>query len=184
MKKTIYDATEIQQALNRMADSFPMSSTDAPWAVVGIRRGGEHLAARLATLLGQRVGAEIPVGYVDITLYRDDGFGPNDWPEVGVTEIPFPLKEHTIILVDDVLYTGRTVRAAIDAIIDYGRPKAIRLAVLVDRGLRELPFRADSAGFELKTTPNEHVDVLLSADGGEGDQVTVGPRGNGEEVQQ
>ena len=182
MNKMVYEANEISKALNSMADSIQASGIDAPWAVVGIRRGGEHLAIRIAKLLGERVGVDIPLGFVDVTLYRDDGFGPNDWPEFGVTEIPFVLKEHTVILVDDVLYTGRTVRAAIDAIIDYGRPKAIRLAVLVDRGLREFPFRADTAGFELTTTPDEHVDVVLAKNGDETDMVTVGPRGNGEEV--
>ena len=183
MTEMVYDSKQITGALETMANSFDRTPGDAPWAVVGIRRGGEHLAVRLAELLGQRVGATIPVGFVDITLYRDDGFGPNDWPQVGVTEIPFTLKEHTIILVDDVLYTGRTVRAAIDAIIDYGRPKAIRLAVLVDRGLRELPFQADCAGFELETTPDEHVDVVFAADGAEADMITVSPRGRGDEVQ-
>ena len=183
MNKIMYDANEIAAALNSMADAIWASRADAPWAVVGIRRGGEPIAVRLAELLGERVKADIPVGFVDITLYRDDGFGPNDWPEVGVTEIPFPLKEHTVVLVDDVLYTGRTVRAAIDAIIDYGRPKAIRLAVLVDRGLQEFPFRADTAGFEVETTPEDHVDVVLGISG-EGDRVTVGPRGKGREADQ
>ena len=181
MTTVLYNADDIERALQSMADELLVTSEDASLAVVGIRRGGEHLATRLAGLLSERTGEDIPVGFVDITLYRDDGFGPNDWPVVGVTEIPFELRQHTVVLVDDVLYTGRTVRAAIDAIIDYGRPMAIRLAVLVDRGLRELPIRADWVGFNLQTTPEDHVDVHLHDRGVEADMVTVGPRGNGGE---
>ena len=181
MTKILYNAEEIDQALDKMADTLEQTPHDASWAVVGIRRGGEHVATRLVERLREKTGEDVPLGFVDITLYRDDGFGPNDWPEVGVTQLPFELRKHTVILVDDVLYTGRTVRAAIDAIIDYGRPLAIRLAVLVDRGLRELPIRADSIGFSLQTAPDEHVDVHLRARGAEADMVTLGARGNGKE---
>ena len=110
---------------------------------------------------------------VDITLYRDDGFGPHDWPQIGVTRIDFRLKEHTVVLVDDVLFTGRTVRAALDAILDYGRPKAVRLAVLIDRGLRELPIRPDAVGLTMTTRPDQHVDVRLVAAGDATDAVVV-----------
>ena len=181
MTTVLYNADEIEQALARMADELGETPEGSPLAVVGIRRGGEHLATRLAELVRTRTSQEVPVGFVDITLYRDDGFGPNDWPVVGVTDIPFVLREHTVVLVDDVLYTGRTVRAAIDAIIDYGRPQAIKLAVLVDRGLRELPIRADWVGFSLQTTPEEHVDVHLQERGAEADMVTLGAKGNGDE---
>ncbi|MED5465318.1 MAG: bifunctional pyr operon transcriptional regulator/uracil phosphoribosyltransferase PyrR [Myxococcota bacterium] len=180
MSTVVYNAEQIETALQAMSESIHTARDDAPWAIVGIRRGGEHLANRIAELLSERTGTTIPVGYVDITLYRDDGFGPNDWPAVGVTEIPFELKKYTVVLVDDVLYTGRTVRAAIDAIIDYGRPLAIRLATLVDRGLRELPIQADTVGFQLETAPNQEVNVTLVARGDNADLVTLGPRGNGD----
>lgn len=180
MTRIVYNAEQIEAALQAMSESIHAAGDDAPWAIVGIRRGGEHLANRIARLLSERSGDTIPVGYVDITLYRDDGFGPNDWPAVGVTEIPFDLKKHTVVLVDDVLYTGRTVRAAIDAMIDYGRPLAIRLAALVDRGLRELPIQADTVGFQLETTPDEEVNVSLIARGDHADLVTLSPRGKGD----
>ena len=110
MSTVVYNAEQIETALQAMSESIHTARDDAPWAIVGIRRGGEHLANRIAELLSERTGTTIPVGYVDITLYRDDGFGPNDWPAVGVTEIPFELKKYTVVLVDDVLYTGRTVK--------------------------------------------------------------------------
>ena len=179
MPKTILDSSAIAKALERMAESVHGYPGDGPWAVVGIRRGGEYLAQRLTKLLAARTGVEPPVGVVDITLYRDDGFGPRDWPVIGVTRIPFDLKSHTVVLVDDVLYTGRTVRAAIRAILDYGRPKAVRLAVLVDRGLRELPIRADAVGISVETTPDQHVDVQLREGGAEADAVWVQKRGDG-----
>lgn len=176
MPKIILDASAITEALKRMADSIHGHAGDGPWAVVGIRRGGEHLAQRFAKLLAELTGTEPPMGVVDITLYRDDGFGPRDWPVIGPTKIPFELKSHTVVLVDDVLYTGRTVRAAIRAILDYGRPKAVRLAVLVDRGLRELPIRADAVGEAIDTRPEEHVDVQLRESGAETDAVVVSLR--------
>ena len=182
MSKEMLNAEGIARALDELTDAIHSATTKAPMAIVGIRRGGVHLAKRLVDLMKTKYDQVLPLGYVDIALYRDDGFGPSDFPKVGVTDLPFRPKEHTIVLVDDVLYTGRTVRSALGAILDYGRPCSVRLAVMVDRGLREFPFRADSAGFELATTPDEHVDVLLSANGAEADMVTVGPRGNGEEV--
>ncbi len=181
MSRVVLDEKAIASALETMADSIAACPGDGPWAVVGIRRGGEPLARRLAALLGRRTDREPALGMVDITLYRDDGFGPSEWPVVGVTKIPFILKEHTVILVDDVLYTGRTVRAAIDAILDYGRPRAVRLAVLVDRGLRELPIRADVVGAELETTPDERVEVRLTEAGAIEDAVVIlsGPEQGG-----
>jgi pyrimidine operon attenuation protein / uracil phosphoribosyltransferase len=175
--KVALDAAGIARALDSMAEA--LAKDPAPIAVVGIRRGGEHLAKRLAPLLEKRTGHEIARGVVDITLYRDDGFGPHDWPEVGVSEIGFDLASHTVVLVDDVLYTGRTVRAAIDAILDYGRPRAVRLAVLVDRGLRELPIRPDAVGLVLDTEPDQHVDVQLKEGGAAADAVVIGPKKGG-----
>ena len=180
MTRTVLAATHIDQAIAEMARTIANRSQDGPWAVVGIRRGGEPLARRLADRLRELTGDEPPVGTVDITLYRDDGFGPNEWPSVGVTEIPFELKTYTVVLVDDVLYTGRTVRAALDAILDYGRPRAVRLAVLVDRGLRELPIGADAVGLRVETRPEEHVDVQLTETGAAADAVVVAARHGGE----
>jgi pyrimidine operon attenuation protein/uracil phosphoribosyltransferase len=173
------DAAGIGQALTDIADQLARGKDRGPFAVVGIRRGGEHLSRRLAPLLEKRTGEKVARGVVDITLYRDDGFGPHDWPEVGVSQIGFDLSQHIVVLVDDVLYTGRTVRAAIDAILDYGRPRAVRLAVLVDRGLRELPIRPDAVGLVLDTQPGQHVDVQLTEGGAAADAVLVGPKGAG-----
>lgn len=173
MTHTVMDSAAIHAAIDRMADALLAHPGDGPFAVVGIRRGGEALAVRLATALEAKSDAPLAQGTVDITLYRDDGFGPNDFPSVGVTDIPFELKEHTVVLVDDVLYTGRTVRAAIDAILDYGRPKAVRLAVLVDRGLRELPIGADAVGLEIETTAGQHVDVRVNQSRSAEDEVKV-----------
>ena len=137
-------------------------------AFVGIRTRGVPLARRLAELVRGIVGHDVPVGVLDITLYRDDlmrhTVGPQ--PLVRLTDIPFSIDDRKILLVDDVLYTGRTTRAALDALIDYGRPKAIQLIVLVDRGHRELPIKADYVGKNLPTAPEESVQVrLLEIDG-------------------
>jgi pyrimidine operon attenuation protein/uracil phosphoribosyltransferase len=159
----ILDAAAVEQAVATMAETLAAKKGDAPLAVVGIRRGGEPLALRLATHLERLTGHKPPVGTVDITLYRDDGFGPHDFPVIGTSRIGFDIPKHTVVLVDDVLYTGRTVRAALDAILDYGRPKAVRLAVLVDRGLRELPVAADAVGKSVQTRADEHVTVKLAS---------------------
>ena len=181
MSEILFDADGIEDALGRMAEALCGARADGPFAVVGIRTGGEFLAQRLAALIEKRREQKPPLGVVDVTLYRDDGFGPQEWPRVGVTHIPFRLKEYTVVLVDDVLYTGRTVRAALDAILDYGRPKAVRLAVLVDRGLRELPIGADVVGFTVATTAADHVDVRLRAAGNASDAVLVNKVGAGTE---
>jgi pyrimidine operon attenuation protein / uracil phosphoribosyltransferase len=179
MPQVVLDAAGIARALESMAEALTKSRDTGPYAVVGIRRGGEYLARRLAPLLEKRTTDKVARGVVDISLYRDDGFGPHEWPQVGVSEIGFDLAKHTVILVDDVLYTGRTVRAAIDAILDYGRPRAVRLAVLVDRGLRELPIRPDAVGLVLDTQPGQHVDVQLTEGGAAADGVLVRAKGEG-----
>jgi pyrimidine operon attenuation protein / uracil phosphoribosyltransferase len=147
-------------------------------ALVGIRSRGEHLARRLAEQLQQIAGRAVPTGALDITLYRDDlmrhAVGPQ--PLVRSTEIPFSIDDRIILLVDDVLYTGRTVRAALDALIDFGRPQAIQLVVLVDRGHRELPIKADYVGKNLPTSRRESVQVRLEEVDGD-DEVVI----NGEE---
>ncbi len=141
-------------------------------ALVGVHTGGYVLAERLVKLLAAVEGAAVPLGAVDITLYRDDVFVGLPRPEVGATELPFELAGRTIVLVDDVLYTGRTVRAALDALNDYGRPRAVELAVLVDRGHRELPIQADYVGLKVETSRSESVRVMLR-ELGEPDRVVL-----------
>jgi pyrimidine operon attenuation protein / uracil phosphoribosyltransferase len=132
-------------------------------ALVGIRARGVPIAARLAAHLRDLAGADVPTGALDITLYRDDlmrhAVGPQ--PVIRRTEIPFSIDDRLILLVDDVLYTGRTIRAALDALIDFGRPRAIQLVVLVDRGHRELPIRADYVGRNIPTSRQQSVQVRL-----------------------
>lgn len=130
-------------------------------AIVGVQTRGALLARRVATALEKLSGEEVPVGILDITLYRDDVHAIADQPEVKETDLPFDIEDRPIVLVDDVLFTGRTVRSAMNALIDYGRPKCIRLAVLVDRGHRELPVGADYVGLTLKTQPDDVIDVNL-----------------------
>jgi len=137
-------------------------------ALVGIRARGVPLAARIASALHELSGVHVPTGALDITLYRDDlmrhQVGPQ--PVIRRTEIPFSIDDRRILLVDDVLYTGRTIRAALDALIDFGRPKAIQLVVLVDRGHRELPIRPDYVGKNIPTSPQQSVNVkLMEIDG-------------------
>jgi pyrimidine operon attenuation protein/uracil phosphoribosyltransferase len=136
-------------------------------AIVGIRTRGEYVADRIMKQIQELEGVEVPVGVVDITLYRDDLFHNPEQPLVRGTELPFDVDKYNIILVDDVLFTGRTIRAALDAIIDFGRPISVQLAVLVDRGHRELPIRADYIGKSLPTGRNEIVEVCLCEKDGE-----------------
>jgi pyrimidine operon attenuation protein/uracil phosphoribosyltransferase len=145
-------------------------------ALVGIRSRGEYLARRLAAQLREIDGRAVPTGALDITLYRDDlmrqPVGPQ--PVVRRTEIPFSIDDRVILLVDDVLYTGRTVRAALDALIDFGRPRAIQLIVLVDRGHRELPVKADYVGKNLPTSRRQSVQVRLEEVDGHDEVVIEG----------
>ena len=135
-------------------------------ALIGIRTRGAYIAGRIADIIEKEEGKRPLFGVLDITLYRDDLCTISEKPIVHATEIPFDVNDKVIILVDDVLYTGRTVRAALDAIIDFGRPKKVELAVLMDRGYRELPIRADYAGRELSTKPDEVVIVrIVEVDG-------------------
>jgi pyrimidine operon attenuation protein/uracil phosphoribosyltransferase len=139
-------------------------------ATVGIRSRGEILAQRLSSLLSSELGKDVPCGTLDITLYRDDLNSPQGTaqPHVRTTEIGFNIDDRIIVLVDDVLYTGRSMRAAMDALIDLGRPKAVKLAVLVDRAGRELPIQADYAGHKSDAGPGELVQVnLIESDGKE-----------------
>ena len=134
--------------------------------IIGIRTRGVYIAERIASEIERLEGIKPPMGILDISFYRDDLMRKSEWPNVKKTEIPFPVEDKKVILVDDVLYTGRTTRAAIDEIMDYGRPSSIQLVVLVDRGLRELPIQPDYAGSKLVTLSSEEVKVhLKEADG-------------------
>ena len=169
----ILDQAGIARAATRIAhEILEYNKGCENLALVGIRTGGFHLAKRLKTIIDDIESADVSLGAVDITLYRDDVFEGLPRPEVGTTELPFELAGTTVVLVDDVLYTGRTVRAALDALMDWGRPHAVRLAVLVDRGHRELPIRADFVGRVVESSKDESVRVLL-AESGEDDRIVV-----------
>ncbi len=175
--RELLDEAGVARALRRIAHELVERNRGAGGlALVGVRTGGLQLAVRLRRLVTELEGHEPPLGAVDIALYRDDIFQGLPRPEVGPTELPFALDGLTLVLVDDVLYTGRTVRAALDALMDYGRPRAVQLAVLVDRGHRELPIQADYVGLVAQTTRAESVRVKL-AELGEVDRVVVLERG-------
>jgi len=167
--KVILDAQQIKTAVRELADSIiKQAPPDAQLAVIGIRSRGEILAGRLCKLLSAKLKKDIPCGTLDITLYRDDLNSPQgtETPRVRATEIQFDISDRLIILVDDVLYTGRSTRAAMDALIDLGRPQAIRLAVLVDRAGREFPIQPDFAGIKTDVKPGKLVQVhLVESDG-------------------
>jgi pyrimidine operon attenuation protein / uracil phosphoribosyltransferase len=160
-------ADDIRRAIARIAHEIVERDGDPTRiSLVGIRSRGDVLASRLRAAIQASEGVELPLGILDITLYRDDLTRVSSAPIVRTTEIDFPLDDRVVVLVDDVLFTGRTVRAAMDALVDYGRPKAVRLAVLVDRGHRELPIRADHAGKNVPTQPGDDVRVhLVEVDG-------------------
>ena len=175
MSSVVMDAERISRTLTRIAHEIVERNKGVQDVViVGIRTRGVHIARRLARSLREITGDEVPTGALDITLYRDDlmrhAVGPQ--PLVRRTEIPFSIDNRKILLVDDVLYTGRTTRAALDALIDFGRPRAIQLIVLVDRGHRELPIKADYVGKNLPTSPEQSVQVCLQETDGQ-DQVVL-----------
>ena len=163
------DAARIARTLTRIAhEILERNRGIEELALVGIRARGVPLARRLAGIIGEVGGVEVPTGALDITLYRDDlmRHTVGTQPVVRSTEIPFSIDDKRILLVDDVLYTGRTIRAALDALIAFGRPKTIQLVVLVDRGHRELPIKADYVGKNLPTSPSQSVQVhLVEIDG-------------------
>jgi pyrimidine operon attenuation protein/uracil phosphoribosyltransferase len=167
--KVILDSKQIGRILRDLTSNI-ISDTpvDLDIAVIGIRSRGEILAQRMSELLSEKLGKDIPCGTLDITLYRDDLNSPQGLtqPQVRTTEIGFDIGDKIIILIDDVLYTGRSARAAMDALIDLGRPRAIRLAVLVDRAGREFPIQADYAGYKSDAEPGNLVQVnLVESDG-------------------
>lgn len=161
-KAQLMDAAQMSRALSRIAHEISEHNKGVEGvALVGIRRRGVPLAQRLAAKILEFEGVQVPVGILDITLYRDDLSELHQVPQVHKTEISFALKGKHVIMVDDVLFTGRTARAGLDAIMDHGRPATIQLAVLVDRGHRELPIRADYVGKNIPTSRREVVEVKL-----------------------
>jgi pyrimidine operon attenuation protein/uracil phosphoribosyltransferase len=176
----IMDAADMGRAVTRIAHEVAERNKGVEGVVlVGIHTRGVPLAARLAARLAEIEGRPVGLGALDVSMYRDDiGLRP---PAAGhLTHLPFDLTGKVVVLVDDVLYTGRTIRAALDALVDFGRPRAIQLAVLVDRGHRELPLRADYVGKNVPTAPDEAVRVRLAeVDGGEDEVVLAGGPGSG-----
>ncbi len=167
-ERIVLDGPGVQRALSRMAHEILERNKGVEGLVlVGIRTNGVYLARRLAAKLGEIEKADVPLGELDITLYRDDLSTKKGHPLLRKTEIPFDLTDRRVILVDDVLFTGRTIRAAMDGMMDLGRPRAIQLAVLIDRGHRELPIRADYVGKNIPTGYDERVKVFLREEGHE-----------------
>lgn len=162
MSKVVLDGPSLQRTLTRMAHEILEKNPGEGIALIGIQTRGVILAQRLQKAVEALSGRPVPMGILDINLYRDDLTLVSEKPVIKKTEINFDLDGQTIVLVDDVLYTGRTVRSALDALVDFGRPKKIELAVLIDRGHRELPIRADFVGKNIPTSEDEIVHVRLS----------------------
>ncbi|MBM4294718.1 MAG: bifunctional pyr operon transcriptional regulator/uracil phosphoribosyltransferase PyrR [Deltaproteobacteria bacterium] len=168
-------AAEVDRALERLTDEVLARHLNPDeLLVVGIRTGGAFLAQRLADKMHRRTGIPVRVGVLDITLYRDDWTQLSHKPLVGKTELPRSIDDQEVVLVDDVLFTGRTVRSALDALIDYGRPRRIELAVLIDRGGRELPIQPDYVGLVVDLPPGQRVNVYLK-EMGRTDEVAIEP---------
>jgi pyrimidine operon attenuation protein/uracil phosphoribosyltransferase len=173
MPKELLDKKDIDRVLSRMAHEILERNKGAKGlCLVGIQRGGVHLAKRLAHKIKEIENKDVPVGSLDIAFYRDDLSIRKEQPKVRRTEVPCELTDQKVVLVDDVLFTGRSIRAALDALMDIGRPANIQLAVLIDRGHRELPIKADFVGKNIPTAVNENVEVNLEEEGKE-DVVTI-----------
>jgi pyrimidine operon attenuation protein/uracil phosphoribosyltransferase len=180
-QKTVLTARAVERTLKRMANEIvELNDGTADLIIVGIQRRGVQLAGRIVALIEENEGVEIPQGSLDITLYRDDlqSIGPR--PLVGATSLPGDIEGMNVVIVDDVLYTGRTVRAALDELADFGRPARIALAVLVDRGGRELPIHADIIGKRVDVDPGDRVDVMMDEVDGRTAVVIVPARGEEE----
>lgn len=172
-KKVVMDTEGVDRSLTRIAyEILEKNKGIEALVLVGIQTGGVFLAGRLRAKIAAIEGERLPLGILDITLYRDDLAGSRRKPRLGKTDIPFSLDGKRVVLVDDVLFTGRTIRAAMDALIDFGRPKSIQLAVLIDRGHRELPIRADFVGKNLPSSLWEAVSVHLVEKSGR-DEVVI-----------
>ncbi|MBI4953163.1 MAG: bifunctional pyr operon transcriptional regulator/uracil phosphoribosyltransferase PyrR [Myxococcales bacterium] len=162
--KRLLDSATVARGLDRMAAQIAEKGAD--FAFVGVRRGGEPLAEALARRVTAETGHEPALGSVDITLYRDDAATALPSPRIGPSHVPFPVDGRRIVLVDDVMFTGRTIRAALDAVLDYGRPRRIELCVVFDRGGRELPIQPDYCIDRHDVAPDGHVEVVALPDGG------------------
>lgn len=180
MERIALKSEEVEAGVAKLCNDLLARAREAgaadSLAVVAVRRGGLRLAARIRARLGTALGREIPSGTLDIALYRDDLAQRGAAPVVGRTEIAFPLEGKTVVLVDDVLFTGRTVRAALDELVDFGRPLRVWLAVLVDRGGRELPVAADFIGARVDAAASDDVQVRFKEDGAPEDVVVIKPR--------
>ncbi len=177
MPKEILDSKDIKRVIRRIAHEIIEKNKGIEnLCLVGIQIGGVILAQRLASQIESIEGGKIGVGALDITLYRDDINIKKEQPVVKTTDIPFSITDKTVVLVDDVLFTGRSIRAAMDALIDFGRPAYIQLAVLIDRGHRELPIRADYAGKNIPTSLNERIDVYLDKENKEDKVILISKR--------
>jgi len=174
VSRVVLDHDDVRRTLMRIAHEIVEKNPDGRVAIVGIHRRGAVLAKRLHTLTSELLDSEVPLGSVDIAFYRDDLSSLPSAPIVHATQLDFSVQGRTIVIVDDVLYTGRTVRAAIEAVFDYGRPARVQLAVLVDRGHRELPIRPDYIGKNIPTSLQERVNVRVEEVDGV-DEVTIGP---------
>lgn len=175
-KRILMDDKAIARSLRRLADEIVDTNRGLDGlCLVGVYTRGVYLAERLKTLLEEQEGEEVCVGTIDIALYRDDAMLGLPEPQIGPTSLPFGVTGRTVVLVDDVLFTGRTTRAALDALMDFGRPRAVQLLVLVDRGHRELPIQADFVGRKLETRPEERVKVRLKELDGEEAVVLLEP---------
>jgi pyrimidine operon attenuation protein/uracil phosphoribosyltransferase len=173
-KRVVLDAQGVERALARITHEILERNKGTDGLVlIGIRSRGVDLAERLAAKTAEIEGVRVPTGIIDITLYRDDLSRAGQQPQVKGTDIGFPIDDRQIVLVDDVLYTGRTVRAALDALMDFGRPRSVQLAVLIDRGHRELPIRPDYVGKNLPTAATESVQVRLRERDGADEVVLV-----------
>lgn len=174
--ETVLDARALDRTLRRMADQIVElnAGTDA-LVLVGIQRRGVQLAERIVRIIAAQEGVTIPCGALDITLYRDDLQTVGPRPVVGATHLPWTLDDQNVVIVDDVLYTGRTVRAALDELADFGRPARIALAVLIDRGGRELPIHADVVGRKVDVASGQRVDVFIEELDGR-DEVVIASR--------
>ncbi len=170
----VLDRDDMRRTLVRIAHELVEKNPDGPIALIGIHRRGAHLAQRLHALTSELLEQPVPLGFVDISFYRDDLSIRPSAPIVHATQLEFAVDGRTIVIVDDVLYTGRTVRAAVDEIFDYGRPDRVQLAVLVDRGHRELPIRPDYVGKNLPTSQDQRVNVRVQ-EIDDHDEVTIGP---------
>jgi len=165
LPKVLLDKKDIDRSITRMSHEIIEKNRGiGSICLVGIQRGGVHIARRLARKLLEIEGTDIPVGILDIALYRDDITVRKEQPVIRRTEVPCEINNRRVVLVDDVLFTGRSIRAAMDAVMDLGRPAAIQLAVLVDRGHRELPIKADFVGKNIPTSREETVNVQLEED--------------------